>query len=362
MICSLSRRKFIAGTISAMVSSAAGSAPSHQPELDDKIGQMLMANFAGLRMPEHVRRLIRDDHLGGVLLFENNFSTAARPKESLQKLIAELQGASSTPLLIAMDHEGGAVNRLKQKYGFPQIRSAQECGEQKDVQLTKMSAESIAQALSSVGVNHNFAPVVDLRLNATNPIAADRRCYAADPDSVIAHARQFIRAHREKRIITTLKHFPGHGSSMGDTHAGYTDVTKTWQAKELRPYERLIAEDMVDSIMTAHIYQSNLDSVYPASLSHAIITQLLRQKLGFDGVVISDDLLMAAIRNRYSLAESVRQAVQAGNDILLFTTTADDLLPRVKNIIRQHVKDGVISQRRIDESYKRIARLKDRLA
>ncbi|MBN1560410.1 glycoside hydrolase family 3 [candidate division KSB1 bacterium] len=331
-------------------------------DLDFKIGQMLMANFFGLHMTAHVEQLIGDEHLGGILLFENNFSTAVRPKESLQRLTAELQGAAATPLLIAMDHEGGAVNRLKQKYGFPPIASAEYLGDRNDTSLTRRTAGAIARSLSSVGINHNLAPVVDLRLNMNNPIAANKRCYSADPDIVIAHAAEFIRAHRQQKIITTLKHFPGHGSSSSDSHAGFSDVTASWDKKELRPYERLIDKGLVDSIMTAHIYHGKLDSVYPASISNAIITGVLRGKLGYDGVIISDDLLMAAIRERFSLEESVRQAVQAGNDILLFATTANDLLPRVKSIIKQQVETGAISRSRIDESYKRIARLKNRLA
>jgi beta-N-acetylhexosaminidase len=364
MNCNLSRRKFISRTLSAILSGMTTTAiPSRrEADIDFKIGQMLMANFSGLRMTGQVEQLLGDEHLGGILLFENNFSTATQPKESLQKLTTALQNASAAPLLIAMDHEGGAVNRLKQKYGFPPVASAQYLGERNDLQLTRRAADAIARSLSSVGINHNLAPVVDLKLNANNPIAANKRCYSADPDIVIVHASEFIRAHRQQKIITTLKHFPGHGSSSSDSHEGFTDVTASWHKRELRPYERLIDDGLVDSIMTAHIYNEKLDSIFPASISHATITGLLRGELGFDGVIISDDLLMTAIRQHYSLEESVQQAVHAGNDILLFATTANELIPRIKSIIKRHIENGTISTSRIDESYERIKRLKNRLA
>jgi len=332
------------------------------PNLDFKISQMLMANFTGLTVDAYVRQLIRDFHLGGVLLLENNFSTAANPKASLIKLTTDLQGASPTPLLIAMDQEGGAVNRLKTKYGFPESYSAQTIGERDDIAFTEKAAQNIAASLLSVGINHNFAPVVDVNRNPANPVVGiTRRCFSENPERVAKHAAIFIRAHREHNIITTLKHFPGHGSSTTDSHKGVTDVTATWIEDELIPYKRLIAGHLVDSIMTAHIFNAHLDEVYPASLSHKIITKLLRKKLGFQGVVISDDLLMAAITNEYSLEESIRLAVNAGNDILLFTTIADNLIPRVIEIIKRHIDAGVISKARIDESYKRILKLKQNL-
>lgn len=358
---SLSRRMFIKHTFyaGAFLGSTAGQA---EPNIDFKIGQMVMTNFAGLTAHAEIQRLIRDFSLGGVLLFENNFSTAAAPKMSLQKLTADLQRISSTPLLIAIDQEGGAVNRLKEKYGFPPFHSAQYFGDRNDTKLTQSAARTMAASLESVGINHNFAPVVDVNVNPANPVVgANKRCYSSDPNIVAEQAAAFIRAHREKYIITTLKHFPGHGSSTSDSHKGVTDVSNTWTTAELVPYKKLIEQNLVDSIMTAHIYNANLDETYPASLSHKTITTLLRGKLGFHGVVISDDLLMGAIKNEFSLEESIQLAINAGNDILLFTTIADNLIPRVINIVKTHIKNGVITKERIDASYKRIKQLKQNI-
>lgn len=345
------------GFASALSSSAPG-----EKNLDSKIGSMLMSHFAGTMVSPEVGTLVRDACLGGVLLFESNFASAPSPKASLFKLVRDLQNLSPHPLLIAMDQEGGAVNRLKTSYGFPATCSAQTLGQRDDLQRTREAASTIATTLSQVGINHNFAPVVDLYINPDNPVVGrNKRCFSADPERVAAHAAAFIRAHRERKIITTLKHFPGHGSSTNDSHQGLTNVTRSWSEVELIPYKRLIDADLVDSIMTAHIVNSHLDDRYPASLSFEIVTKILRRKLGFQGVVISDDLLMNAIKSQFSLEESIKLAINAGNDILLFTTISNNLIPRIHSIIKGQVQTGDISRERINESYTRIQNLKRRL-
>lgn len=345
------------GLASALSSPAAGD-----DDLDVKIGSMLMSHFAGTTVSAEVATLVREHFLGGVLLLESNFSSAPSPKASLAKLVKDLQHLSANVLLIAMDQEGGAVNRLKTKYGFPATYSAQHLGERNDLQETRKAADTIATTLSEIGINHNFAPVVDLYINPDNPVVGrNKRCFSADPERVAVHAAEFIRAHREHNIITTLKHFPGHGSSSNDSHQGLTEVTTSWSEDELIPYKRLIDAGLVDSIMTAHIFNSFLDNMYPASLSYEIITKTLRRKLGFQGVVISDDLLMSAITNQFTLEESLNLAINAGNDILLFTTISNGLIPRITSIIKRQVDNGDIALQRINESYARIQKLKENL-
>lgn len=360
---SLSRRSFLHATACA--------APfiwtrryAHAESLNVQIGRMLMANFTGITAgPESpIARLIQRDRLGGVLLLENNFSGAVHPKASLKRLCSDLQSLSNSPVLIAMDQEGGLVNRLKPKYGFPPTWSAQELGAQNDPQRTHDAADTIARSLAELGINFNFAPVVDIRLNPTNPVVGrTQRCFGERADTVVRHAAAFVRAHRQHRIITTLKHFPGHGSSASDSHHGLTDVTATWREIELQPYRQLIKAGLADAVMTAHIFNRNWDERHPASLSRAVVQSTLRQTLGFDGVVISDDLLMGAIREFYTLEESVLLAINAGVDILLFTTIANDLIPNVQQIIRDHVRAGRISRVRIAEANRRIQRVTNRL-
>ena len=360
----LTRRSFLQKTTAAVTGGFMSFAKPSFPEsdLDFKIGQMIMTHFAGLQMNDEIRHLILYEHLGGVLLFESNFASAASPKASLYKLVSDLHKISPAPLFIAMDQEGGAVNRLKEKYSFPQTYSARYLGERNDLNFTKQAADTIASTLADIGINHNFAPVVDLNVNPRNPVVgATGRCFSAYPEVVTRHASVFVQAHQEQHIISTLKHFPGHGSSTQDSHAGLADVTQTWRRAELIPYRRLIQQGRADSIMTAHIFNANLDEKHPASLSYKTITGILRQNLGFDGVVISDDLLMGAIKDQYDLKASIYHAVNAGNDILLFTTIANDLILQVKGIIKEHVKSGRISMQRINESHARIKKLKRRL-
>jgi beta-N-acetylhexosaminidase len=192
-------------------------------------------------------------------------------------------------------------------------------------------------------------------------IAGLERCFSPQPDTVTQHARAFIRAHQEHGVTAVIKHFPGHGSSHSDSHLGFVDVTNFWTESELVPYTKLLETGDVQALMTAHVFNATLDADYPATLSYATIADLLRGRLGFTGVVFSDDLQMGAINEHYGLEEAVRLAIEAGVDILLFGNNLDydpEIVPRVVNIIRDLTATGVIDKSRIDESYRRIMRLK----
>ena len=184
---------------------------------------------------------------------------------------------------------------------------------------TRMQAEKMAQWLYATGINNNLAPVVDLDINPLSPaIGYYERSFSMDPVVVIDHAQWFISEFSNYNIITTLKHFPGHGSAEEDSHLGFTDITDTWTDKELLPYRHLIVNDYDDIIMVGHLYNAHIDSVYPASLSFKTIQGLLRDSLGFNGVVVSDEMLMGAITNNYSFDEAIELAINAGTDMLLY--------------------------------------------
>ena len=198
-------------------------------------------------------------------------------RDQLGKLIDSLQAQATIPLFIAIDAEGGYVNRLKGEYGFTlNVPSHQEMG-QSLPNDTKEIATELAAELRSLGINWNLAPVVDVNLNTESPaIGAFERSFSADPSLVAAHAEAFVEAHTEARIVPTLKHFPGHGSAIGDTHLGVTDVTSTSDPPaELLPYEYLIDGGYPGTIMIAHIVNRKLDPTStPATLSHDIVTEL----------------------------------------------------------------------------------------
>ncbi len=339
--------------------------PAPDLPLSAKIGQMIMIGFGGRYVDENstVVRQIADGLVGSVVLFGRNVESP----DQLQALTATLRGYSPIPLLVSVDQEGGWVARLQRGFGITSNYSAQYLGAQSGFDLTRTQADSTGKRLAELGINLNLAPVVDLNTNPTNPIIGRyERSYSADPTVVSDHARTVIEAHRTHNVFCTLKHFPGHGSSRSDTHYGFVDVTDSWNITELAPYAALIGSQNCDVIMTAHIFNSTLDPDYPATLSANIITGLLRQKLGFDGVVISDDMQMGAISKQYNLETAVRLAITAGVDIIAFSNniplSRGASAQRLHDMILGLVDAGTITLQRIDESYQRIMRLKRRLA
>lgn len=340
-----------------------------KPSLDERLGQMLMVGFRGAQLADDhfILRDIRKHHLGGVILFDYDLESRSYGRniaspEQLRRLTARLLREARVPLLIAIDQEGGRVNRLSPRYGFPATLSHQKLGRLDDAKETTRRAAEQARTLKRVGINFNLAPVVDLRSNPDNPVIGRyERAFAAAPDKVVTQARAYIKGHRQEGILTCLKHFPGHGSSTTDSHLGFTDVSNTWETDELIPYRKLVATGCVDAVMTAHVFNAQLDRELPATLSPGVIDGLLRNEIGFSGAVLSDDLQMAAISSRHSLAEAVEKAVLAGVDILIFGNNLaydEAIVPRVVAILHDLLRRGIIDEDRIDASWKRIQKLK----
>lgn len=339
-----------------------------RPTLREQIGQMLLVGFRGLSVDEAepTRRLISEGSLGGVLLFSVDQPTGGlrniQSPEQLRSLISGLSAASPrVALLVAVDQEGGQVARLGPSHGFPATPTAAEMGAG-DPGQTRAIARDMGQTLASVGVTLNLAPVVDLAVNPDNPIIAGLdRSFSAEPDVVIAHATAFIEAHHETGIRCAAKHFPGQGSATGDTHLGVVDVTDAWTDAELRPFAAVAEPGLADAVLTAHIFNAALDPVHPATLSHATITGILRERIGFDRVVISDDLQMGAIRQAYGHDEAVALAIEAGVDLLLIANQIvyePDIVERTLDLVEALVASGRIGEDRIRASYDRILALK----
>lgn len=348
---------------------ATGRQPETMPadSLEIMIGQMIMVGFHGKTADADTALLndINKGYVGGVILYEKNIS-ASKPWRGLKNLTFTMQKAASIPLWIAIDQEGGRINRLKIKYGFPPSVTTEYLGNIDNPDSTRYYADLTAATLAGLGINVNFAPVADLAVNAANPIIAGKgRAYSADPSVVARHAVVVVGSNRNFRIVTSLKHFPGHGSSTDDTHMGMADVTAVWTPDELIPYQIMIQAGKVDAIMTAHIINGRLDSLeLPATLSHAVINGLLRNELGYDGVVFSDDMHMRAISDHYGLKTAIKLSINAGVDVLLFS---NNLAPEDESgarnihlIIRSLINEGSVGEDRIRESYQRIIRLKNR--
>ena len=344
---------------------------SPTPDLDRAIGRMLMVGFRGTALADsnHIVRDITTYDLGGVILFDYDVPTKQKHRnitgpQQLRVLIQSLQNLSADTLLIAVDQEGGRVGRLKSSYGFKPTVSAAYLGAVNDLDTTRAYADEAARQLNRLGVNVNFAPVVDLNVNPDNPvIGALDRSFSSDPWVVTKHAGIVIDEHLEEGIIPVPKHFPGHGSAWNDSHVGMADVTTTWQPIELLPYQRLIEERKLPMVMTAHIFNAALDSLHPATLSQPVISGLLRDSLGFEGVVVSDDMQMKAIRSFYGLKESIRLALTAGVDILLFANNSiydAQIVPKAHRIIKELLDEGAITREQIMRSERRILKMKKR--
>lgn len=350
-----------------------GPITKEEVSLRFKIGQMIMAGFRGYHInDEHsIAFDVEKRNLGGVILFDYDLR-AGSPKrnikspEQVKQLIEELKSRASSPLLVAADYEGGKIVRLKERFGFPATLSPEALGRKNDAQLTYRESLKMATTLHDLGFNINLAPVVDVRINDDNPVIARLgRSFSVSPGKVTDHAIAFIKGHRARGMLTSLKHFPGHGSSSTDSHLRFTDITKTWTKDELIPFEKIIREGMADTVMIAHVYNARLDKDYPATLSKKIVTGMLRKELGFEGLVFSDDIEMKAIADNFSLETTLLRTINAGVDMIITaynrgedgSDTVGDMILTVEKL----VKEGKISRERIDKSYERIRALKKRI-
>ncbi len=346
-----------------------GVAFAQLDSLDIKIGQMLMMgldDFTKLDKSQPMFRSIQNGKLGGVVLFEKHINKRNSIKH-LTKITNYMQEIAPIPVLIAIDEEGGRVNRLKPKYGFPITMSAQCLGDLDDADSTRYYTRRSAKTMIELGINMNLAPNVDVNINQNNPVIGSKeRSYSEDYKLVTKHAGMMVNAQSSRGIINVLKHFPGHGSSTSDTHLGIADVSNSWKWEELFPYRSLIDSGNIHAIMTAHIVNERLDeSRKPATLSKKIMTDLLRDFMGYKGVVMSDDMQMHAISKHFGFEEAIVLSINAGVDILTFANntqlTEKITLDYIHALVKKNVLSGKISKERINESYRRIMRLKRRL-
>lgn len=338
--------------------------------LREKIGQLLSVGFRGARPDECalIVRDIREQHIGGVILFDQEMADPTTKRRNIEspaqvkELLAFLQSHARIPLLTSIDQEGGRVNRLKPVYGFPESISHEELGQLDQPAETYRQAAATAQTLAGLGLNWNLAPVVDLAVRADNPIIKGKgRSFSGDPEAAARHAAEFVKAHRAHGVLTCLKHFPGHGSATGDTHHGLVNVTDTWSEQELTPFRRLIEAGLCDAVMSAHVFNAKLDPERPATLSRKVITGILRERLGFRGVVSSDDMEMKAISSHYGLENSVPDAINAGIDVLCFGNNLSydpNIAQRAADILVRAVESGRVPAARIDEACERVLALK----
>jgi len=334
------------------------------PSIESMISQMLMVGVGGSSSEEkwvkQLQKDIQEDKVGGIILFSKNIENPKKLKE-FTNFFKKIK--TKYPLFIAIDQEGGKVQRLTKKNGFSVYPSAKVIARDKNLNEAYTIYKKLADELKLYGFNVNFAPVVDLDINPKSPAIGDKeRSYSEKEEIIISYANEFINAQNSAGIISVLKHFPGHGSAVSDSHKRLTDVTDTWQYSELKPYYYFSKYEKVNAVMVGHITLKKFDKKYPASLSKNMINGVLREQLKFQGVVFSDDMNMKAISDIYTLKQAVIKAINAGVDVLVFSsyfTQKSSVVKEVRGIILQAVKSGDIDKKTIENSYNRVIRLKN---
>jgi len=337
----ISRLRFalLVALLAAACRTLAPPDPALLAPLIPRLGDLLLVGFHGTagEGDTELERLLCETRAGGALLFGRNVRAPEQVTALTAWMHARAQACAGRPLLIAVDAEGGRVMRLGSAAGYTDTLSHRDLGESGDLAATELEARRIGSRLRRAGIDWNLAPVVDVGYNPANPvIVGNARAFGAEPGAVTAHARAYLAGMHAAGVLTALKHFPGHGGSFADSHLGFVDVTDTANAAvELAPYRALMADGVVDSVMTAHVFNRHLDRRYPATLSRPTIAGLLREELRWRGLVVSDDLRMGAIEKHYGLPDAVVLALEAGVDVLLI---GDDRLPDGRSAARVAVE------------------------
>ena len=317
----------------------------------EKLGQMVMIGIQGTKVDDDSLYMLHQFHMGGVILFDRNMKSP----EQVKQLTSDLQAQSNekVPLFIGIDEEGGDVVRMAEKLTPPP--SQKEIGATGDIEQAKTWAIKTAESLKDMGINVNFAPVADVGSN-------DKRSYSTDANTVIDFVRAATKGYQQENIIYSLKHFPGIGKGRVDSHVDSSsiDVTKEiLMAEDIIPFKTIIDENEPNDyfILVSHLKYPALDEEYPASLSSKIMTDLLRNELGYKGIIITDDMEMGAVANHNDFRSIGVNAVKAGADIVLVCHEYEHQQEVYLGLL-DAVNSGEISQERIDESVKRIIKVK----
>lgn len=324
--------------------------------LEEKVGQMIFAGIEGSTISEQARQVISRDKVGGVILFKNNLIDVQQTVSFLNELKTESMN-NKVPLFLGVDEEGGRVTRLPGINKFP---TSLEIGNQNNEKLSYDIGVLLGTALKTFGFNLNFAPVIDVNSNPNNPVIGDRS-FGDKPSIVGKLGVQTMKGMQSQSVIPVVKHFPGHGDTSVDSHKELPVIHKSkedLQSLELIPFKGAI-DDGADMVMVGHILLPSLDAKFPSSMSAQIVTNLLREEMGFNGVIITDDMTMNAIVNNYDIGYSAVEAVKAGNDIVMVAHNYNNVKTAVDTLL-QAVRKGEISEERINSSVIRILSLKEK--
>lgn len=320
--------------------------------IEEKVGQMFMVGFEGTSVPTSLNTAIECQKFGNFIYFGANVADDTKVATMSEAIQTKVMDEIGIPAFISMDQEGGMVVRFAEE-ATHFIGNMALAATNNPLNAYQVGIH-MGEELRHYGVNLNLAPVLDVNNNPANPVIGIRS-YADDPDMVSAYGLQMIQGLKESDVIATVKHFPGHGDTSVDSHYGLPMIPHDMERLinvELAPFIDAI-EAGADALMTAHIIFSAIDNELPATLSYKVITELLREELGYDGIVMTDEMRMNAIRNNFTASEAAVKAIQAGVDIVLYAESTSTSIAAYNGVI-EAIEDGIISEERINESVWRI--------
>ncbi|GAA0858277.1 MULTISPECIES: beta-N-acetylhexosaminidase [Clostridium] len=323
--------------------------------LDEKIGQLVISGFYGTTLDENILKLIKEDKISGVILFNRNVKDSSTLL-SLNNSLKESNKNNKLPLFISVDEEGGLVTRMPKD--IKRLPTNKYIGSLNNKDLSYNVGEILGEQLSYFGFNMNFAPVLDINSNPNNPVIGDRS-FGNNKDTVAILGTSTMKGIQSKNIISVVKHFPGHGDTSVDSHVNLPVVNydiNRLKSFEFVPFKTAI-QNGADAIMVGHILLPKIDSKYPSSMSYEIVTNILRKDLGFNGLVVSDDMTMGAITKNYSIEESSIKAINAGVDLLLVCQKYENT-ENVLKALKEAALNGTISKERLDNALYNIISIK----
>jgi beta-N-acetylhexosaminidase len=327
-------------------------------EIEAKLAQMFLVGVNGTELGKATQEFLTEYQPGGIIYFAKNYETPALVAEMSTEIQHTKDKQRNLPLFIAVDHEGGRVQRFRKPFThFPEPVELGEIGSPK---LAFLVAEVMAKELRAVGVNLDFHPLCDIHTRPSNPVIG-RRAFGMDEELVSRISSAMVRGFVASRMVSSIKHFPGHGDTTVDSHFELPKVDVPWEKlmeRELRPFARGI-KSRVDMIMTAHILNSAIDPIYPATLSYTTLTNLLRKELRYNRIIISDDMQMDAVAKHFGEEDMIALAIKAGCDILIYRD--EERGRKAMDIAFKFLADGRIPAEQVEASYARIKEVKERV-
>ena len=324
--------------------------------LEEKIGQMLIMGLED-KEQKGIDNIIKKLKIGGIIIYKKNYNNYEQMLGLINN-IKEMNAENKIPITISVDQEGGRVNRMPPE--ILNLKSATKFANTKDIELVKNTGNIIGKMLNETGISMNYAPILDIRRFEEKHAIGDR-CYGENKEDVEKYAIEVMKKIQQNNVISVVKHFPGHGLTKKDSHFRIPKIKEKielLEKEDMKPFEAAI-KNGADAIMVGHLIIKDVDKKYPASLSKKVIQKYLIEKYNYNGLIITDDMKMMAIRLHYNMKKAVKRAILAGNDIVMMGLSYKKVDKIIKYIISQ-IKKGKISEERINKSVEKILRIKEK--